>query len=217
MSVPLIYGKMIEAQRAFGEQGIAKSSKNTFQKFNYRSVDSTIAAANAIFSEVGIIAVPSVSDSVWLIREVPTSPDKVRIDFTLQANYTFTFYAEDGSYVCSSNIPAANTGQDDSKLAGQVLSYAYKEALFKTFSIPVEGTEDTDNLDPNRNQGATLPVATAPRVVSSTADNRSAQISAALKATGKTPAFAKTLLGTRKAADLSDTEFSDLLVEIAKI
>jgi hypothetical protein len=205
---PLIYGKMIEAQRAFGEKGIQKKSKNTFANFNYRSADGTLAAANVIFSEVGIISVPSVTDQVWLIREVLDKNNKPRTDFTLQANYSFTFYAEDGSFVVTEAIPAANTGQDDSKLAGQVLSYAYKEALFKTFSIPVEGTEDVDSLDPTRNQGST------PVVVSSVSTKRSAQLNAELRSAGKTPQFVKDLLGTKKAADLSDVEFSELLTKI---
>lgn len=204
----LIFGKMIEAQRAFGEKGIQKKSKNSFANFNYRSADSVLAAANSIFSEVGIISIPTVTNQVWLIRDVLDKNGKPRTDFTLQANYSFTFYAEDGSFVTTREIPAANTGQDDSKLAGQVLSYAYKEALFKTFSIPVEGTEDVDALDPTRNQGST------PTVVNSAPNNRSAQISTALKEVGKTPAFAKEFLGTKKAADLSDVEFQELLTKI---
>jgi len=208
-TAPLIYAKMIEAQRAFGESGIQKKSKNTFQNFNYRSADSTIRAANTVFSEVGIIAVPSVSDQVWLIRECEDKNGKPRTDFTLQANYTFRFYAEDGSFVESVGIPAANTGQDDSKLAGQVLSYAYKEALFKTFSIPIEGTDDTDALPADRNQPGSTP-----RVVSSSSNSRSTKISQALSEVGKTPAVAKALLGTRKAADLSESEFEELIAKI---
>lgn len=150
----LIFSKMIEAQRLFGKGGIEKNSRNDFQKFNYRSVDSTIAAANAIFSEVGIFVIPTSTDSVWAVRDVLDKYGKPRTDFTLQARYTFTFYAEDGSSVAAAHIPCANTSQDDSKLLGQTLSYAYKEVLFKTFSIPVEGTEDVDSLDANRNQAS---------------------------------------------------------------
>lgn len=51
-------------------------------------------------------------------------------------------------------------------------------------------------------------------VVSSSTTNRSTQIASALKESGKTPAFAKDLLGTKKAANLSEAEFQDLLVKI---
>ena len=148
----LIFERMIEAQRLFGLGGIEKKDRNKFQNFNYRSVDSTIAAANAIFAQVGIFCIPTSTDSEWLIRDVLDKNKQPRTDFTLQARYTFTFYAEDGSSVAAAHIPCANTSQDDSKLLGQTLSYAYKEVLFKTFSIPVEGTEDVDSLDANRNQ-----------------------------------------------------------------
>lgn len=53
-----------------------------------------------------------------------------------------------------------------------------------------------------------------PTVVSSAPNNRSAQIQSALKESGKTPAFAKEFLGTKKAADLSDTEFQELITKI---
>jgi hypothetical protein len=53
-----------------------------------------------------------------------------------------------------------------------------------------------------------------PRVVSSSSNSRSTKISQALSEAGKTPAVAKALLGTRKAADLSESEFEELLVKI---
>jgi hypothetical protein len=210
MTTPLIYSKMIEAQEAFGAQGIQKKDKNAFQKFNYRSVDSTIAAANAIFSAVGIIAIPSTTDTNWIIREVQDKQGNPRTDFTLQANFTFTFYAADGSSVQTAQLPCANTSQDDSKLLGQVMSYAYKEALFKTFSIPVEGTEDVDSLNSDRNQGVTS------KTVSSATKSPSQQIQAALATSGKPATFVKELLGTRKAAELSESEFSELIAKISE-
>jgi ERF superfamily len=152
----LIYQKMIEAQRLFGKGGIEKKDRNKFQNFNYRSVDSTIASANLVLSSVGIICIPSSSQSVWSTRETKDKSGNPRIDYTLQTEYTFTFYAEDGSFVEAKSLPTANTTQDDSKLLGQTLSYAYKEVLFKTFSIPVEGIEDVDSMDANRNQPPVL-------------------------------------------------------------
>jgi ERF superfamily len=150
----LIYGKMIEAQRLFGKGGIKKADRNKFQNFNYRSVDSTIAAANEVLSSVGIFCIPSATSTAWFTREATDKSGNPRIDYTLQTEYTFTFYAEDGSFVQAASLPMANTTQDDSKLLGQTLSYAYKEVLFKTFSIPVEGVEDVDAMDASRNQPA---------------------------------------------------------------
>jgi ERF superfamily len=148
----LIYAKMLEAQRLFGKGGIEKKDRNKFQNFNYRSVDSTIAAASAVFSSVGIFCVPDSPQVEWLTKEGKDKSGNPRMDYTLRATFTFTFYAEDGSFVKAAAIPVANTAQDDSKLLGQCLSYAYKEVLFKTFSIPVEGVEDIDSLDTERNQ-----------------------------------------------------------------
>jgi hypothetical protein len=51
-------------------------------------------------------------------------------------------------------------------------------------------------------------------VVSSATSNRSTQVASALKAAGKTPQFAKDILGTKKAADLSEVEFQELLTKI---
>jgi ERF superfamily len=156
----LIYAKMLEAQRLFGKGGIEKKDRNKFQNFNYRSVDSTIAAASAVFSTVGIFCVPDSPQVEWITKEGKDKSGNPRMDYTLRASFTFTFYAEDGSFVKAAAIPVANTAQDDSKLLGQCLSYAYKEVLFKTFSIPVEGVEDVDSLDSERNQPPTKPKGT---------------------------------------------------------
>lgn len=148
---PQIYGLMAQALKIFGEAGIKKTSKNSFQNFNYRSIDSTLAAANAVFAELGLFLTIDAEESEFTRNVVETAKGS-RIDFTMNAKYTVTFYAPDGSFVKCRNLPVANTGQDDAKLAGQVMSYILKEALFKTFLIPTTGNEDTDGLSATRNQ-----------------------------------------------------------------
>jgi ERF superfamily len=148
---PQIYGLMAKALKMFGESGIKKTSTNSFQKFNYRSIDSTLAAANAVFAELGLFLTIEAESAEFTRVPVETAKGS-RVDYTLTALYTVTFYAPDGSSVKCHNLPAANTGQDDSKLAGQVMSYILKEALFKTFLIPTVGNEDVDELDAGRNQ-----------------------------------------------------------------
>jgi len=148
---PQIYGLMAQALKIFGEAGIKKNSKNSFQNFNYRSIDSTLAAANAVFAELGLFLTMDAEESEFTRNVVETAKGS-RIDFTLSAKYTVTFFAPDGSFVKCRNLPAANTGQDDAKLAGQVMSYVLKEALFKTFLIPTVGNEDVDAMDASRNQ-----------------------------------------------------------------
>jgi len=143
---------MAKAVKMFGQRGIGKDSENKFQKFDYRSVDSTLAAASAIFSELGIFVLPQCGDIEWKREVVETQKGTTRVDYTLQCVYQFQFLAGDGSGVTVA-VPCANTGQDDSKLLGQTLSYAFKESLFKIFVIPVVGTEDMAGADTNRNQG----------------------------------------------------------------
>lgn len=151
MSEHLIYGKMVKAVQLFHQKGISKDDKNKFQGFNYRSIDSTLSAASEIFSEVGIFVTTSVIERTWG-RSVVETAKGARVDYTLQMDVLFKFIAEDGSEV-GSTVTVANTAQDDSKLLGQCLSYAFKECLFKTFIIPTVGTEDVDAMDANRNQG----------------------------------------------------------------
>jgi hypothetical protein len=154
-----IYGLMAKALKMFGEQGISKSDTNSFQRFNYRSIDSTLAAANAVFSELGLFLTLGAQNSEFK-REVVETAKGTRVDFTLNSLYTVTFWAPDGSSVSCTDLPAANTGQDDSKLAGQVMSYILKEALFKTFLIPTVGNEDVDAKDAMRNQPSAAPKGT---------------------------------------------------------
>jgi hypothetical protein len=53
----------------------------------------------------------------------------------------------DGSQSAPNTIFVAGDGKDLSKLTGILTSYAFKETMFKVFSIPVEGADDLDSRD----------------------------------------------------------------------
>jgi hypothetical protein len=181
----LIYSKMAAATKIFGQRGISKDDRNSYQKFDYRTIDSTLAAANAVFSELGLFLTlhceggtierrllakaPETSETTTLVGEISegeyagsqctkviteTSKGERRIDYSLTGLWTLRIYAEDGSYVECTGLPAGSTSQDDSKLYGQVSSYVLKETLFKMFLIPTTG-QDLDGMDETRNQPPT--------------------------------------------------------------
>lgn len=61
----LIHGAMIKAVQLASKVGVAKDSKNQHQRFNYRSVDSTLTTFSQIFAEAGIyVAMEILSEEI---------------------------------------------------------------------------------------------------------------------------------------------------------
>ncbi len=143
VSSPLIFKALIDCTKDIGLTGISKDGVNTYQRFNYRSIDDCLAAFNKVFAKNGICTTQRTLNTVFENLGKDTKGAQVwGITFDLEV----IFYAEDGSSL-TSTISMANDGKDRSKLVGQATSYALKELLFKQFVVPVEGADDIDSRD----------------------------------------------------------------------
>jgi ERF superfamily len=153
VSSPLIFKALIDCTKDIGLTGISKDGVNTYQRFNYRSIDDCLAAFNKVFAKNGICTTQRTLNTVFENLGKDTKGAQVwGITFDLEV----IFYAEDGSSL-TSTISMANDGKDRSKLVGQATSYALKELLFKQFVVPVEGADDIDSRDEEGRPTSVLP------------------------------------------------------------
>lgn len=126
----LIYGKLIEAARLM--EGVEKGGYNSAQKFKFRGIEQLTQACAPIFKEVGIVVVPQMR----LLERVP-QPDGKAYRAVVEA--TYSFYAEDGSYVSATTIGEGVDSYD--KATNKAMSAAFKYALLQTLCI---GDPDDD-------------------------------------------------------------------------
>lgn len=152
-ATPLIFKALIDCTKDIGLTGISKDGTNSFQRFNYRSIDGCLAAFNKVFAKNGICTTQRTLNTVFENLGKDTKGAQVwGITFDLEV----IFYAEDGSSL-TSTISMANDGKDRSKLVGQATSYALKELLFKQFVVPIEGADDIDSRDEEGRPISVLP------------------------------------------------------------
>lgn len=141
----LINECMAAATLDFGILGVEKDNQNSFQKFNYRSIDGLLMGLNKVLAKNGIHMIHTVQ--VPVIKILGQDAKGVNI-FYLEMGLEVTFCAKDGSRETAS-IFGGNDGKDVSKLTGQLTSYLLKELCFKQFSIPTSGADDIDSRDSN--------------------------------------------------------------------
>ncbi len=137
---PLIFGKMIELVRKIG--AIDKTYMSGV-KYSARSIDDILDACNRVFGEVGVFTTtrPLNVES----RTVETRGGGSQMHYV--GEFEVTFWAEDGSSV-STVVGLDGAGQLGKARAGAE-SNAWKYAIIRALSIPIEGVEDSeDNVPP---------------------------------------------------------------------
>ena len=131
----LIYAKMAAVMA--DTKAVPKAGYNQAQRFNFRTVDDTVATVNAAMTKHGVTLVPEV------LSCTPTTiaDDKGRNVTTVHVMVAYTFFAEDGSSV---QAVMAGEGRDlGDKATSKALSMALKYALFQVLLIPT-GDPDPD-------------------------------------------------------------------------
>ena len=127
---------------------VAKSGYNPSQRFNFRTVDDTVAHVQTAMVKHGVVMVPEIL-SVEHQTETTAKGGFVTI---CHVQVGYTFFAEDGSSIC---MTMQGEGRDHGdKATSKALSMALKYALFQVFLIPT-GEADPDSeiveiqADPN--------------------------------------------------------------------
>ena len=159
MTQPLIYSRLASVMADI--KPVAKSGYNPSQRFNFRTVDDTVAHVQQAMTKNGVIMIPEVLNASHELQETAKG-GFVTICHVLVA---YTFYAEDGSSVTMS---MQGEGRDHGdKATSKAMSMALKYALFQAFLIP------TGDGDPD---GESIEVEIDPNALTSADKNRIAQL-----------------------------------------
>jgi hypothetical protein len=143
--IPAIHSSMAQALADFGLIGVAKDQLNTFQKFNYRSITATLEAVNTSLAKNKIYMVQNtLNPQMVILGQDAKGTNVFQLSFTFEVVFVSGI---DGSQSAPNTLFVAGDGKDLSKLTGILTSYAFKETMFKIFSIPVEGADDLDSRD----------------------------------------------------------------------
>lgn len=128
MSQNEIYKLMPKVMAAIG--AVEKDKKNDHNKYGYRSVEATMEACQKAFIEHGVTLVPRIESAV-------------EVGGMMVVTYSIEFFAPDSSSVKPTVAIIGKPSHTGFQNGGAIYSYAFKEIMFKTFSIPVE-QEDVD-------------------------------------------------------------------------
>lgn len=131
----MIFAKMAAVMA--DTKAVPKAGYNQAQRFNFRTVDDTVATVNAAMTKHGVVLVPEVLSCT----PSTITDDKGRIVTSVHVLVAYYFYAEDGSSV---QAIMAGEGRDlGDKATSKALSMALKYALFQALLIPT-GDPDPD-------------------------------------------------------------------------
>lgn len=193
-------------------KAVGKSEKNQSQGFMFRGIDNVMNELHSLFAKHKVFILPEVQD--YDIREKITDKEwqgkkTTSILYYTRAKIRFTFMAEDGSSVTTTNVGEAMDSGD--KGMNKAMSVALKYALLQMLLIPTEEDKDPDKDTPPPTRPKTIqeirdgidevknqPLATAlDRIIASTSKNELATIWTEFQSLQGNPDF-KSCLSTRK-------------------
>jgi hypothetical protein len=133
-----IYTQLNKVMKDIG--AIPKTRNNTQGSgYKFRGIDDIMEAAQPLFVQHGIVAVPKVTHQT---REERATKAGGSINYTI-LTVDYTFYADDGSAIVATTVGEAMDTSD--KSSNKAMSAAYKYALIQVLCIPTEGDNDTEN------------------------------------------------------------------------
>ena len=133
---PAIYAAMLQIQERVG--AIAKDKRNEFHKYLYRGIDQLYNVMHPLFVEAGVFVAQAV------IQSTDTPLEK---GFRVKQRIRLTFVAADASSVAVEFEGEAADSHD--RATSKANTDAYKNAIFKTFSIPIDDGSDPEGATPD--------------------------------------------------------------------
>jgi hypothetical protein len=124
-------------------KSITKDQKNVAQGFKFRGIDQFVNALYPALTKHNVFMVPACERESHELKDVTRSSGKAGIDKHVTLMMSYTFFAEDGSWIKAGPIPAEGLDSGD-KATNKALSAALKYALIQTFSIPTEDMAEAD-------------------------------------------------------------------------
>lgn len=140
---PKVYAAICKVVAALAAEGIAKGKTNTQQGNKYRGIDDVYNALCHHLASAQLCMLPRVVAREMVERV--SNGNKPLFYVTLTVDYDLVS-AEDGSKHTVTCVAEAMDSSD--KATGKAMSYAYKQAAFQIFCIPVEGQPDSDAETP---------------------------------------------------------------------
>lgn len=134
--MPKIFGAMARVKREMPAVPKAHQTESG-AKYAYRSAEDVVNAASPLFAREGVLVVPYIDRASREIRERANGS----MAFSIM-EVTFTFYAEDGSFITCKVIGEASDVSDKASTKAQTV--AERIAICKILSIPTKET----NIDP---------------------------------------------------------------------
>jgi hypothetical protein len=143
-----IFSRMNKVMQEVGAVG--KNKKNQQQSYNFRAIDDVIDACHPAFVRNEIFITSEVLESR---REEHETKSGTRLYYSI-LRAKFTFYAPDGSNVCSvTEGEGMDTGD---KATNKAMSAALKYALGQTLMIPFEVTDSENDSHEAKGKEAAL-------------------------------------------------------------
>ena len=139
---PAVVISMLAVTKALGELGIAKSRQNKEQGFKFRGVDDVMAVLNELLVTNQLVLLPEA-----LSHEFSTYPmknDRTGYRSVVHLQLTFVSAIDGSEKVMKMFGEGADTAD---KSTGKAQSYAYKDAILKAFSVPLEGNPEERDPD----------------------------------------------------------------------
>ena len=118
---------------------IAKGRRNQAQGYQFRGIDDVYMELHPVLAKHGVFMTSEIKDE--RSEERTTKNGGASIYRIMKIKYTF--WAQDGSYVCSEVIGEGMDSGD--KASNKAMSVAQKYALLQAFLIPTEDAKDPEN------------------------------------------------------------------------
>jgi len=146
----MIIMKMSAVAKDLSIIGLGKDKRNTFSKYDFRSIDNVYQVLSPILVKHGVVICP-VSISHENTRE-PTGKDDTMMQFCrATVTYQVSSGIENGEFI---QIASVGEGFDSGdKAMNKAMSAAYKNMVVQTFCPPFEG----HSID-SESQDATVPM-----------------------------------------------------------
>ena len=136
-----IYSKLLLIQKDLSQIGLAKDSRNDFQKYSYRGIDALLNTLSPLLCKHGVIIVPQITNRIE--QATTTAKGAVNIHVSLAVTYQLRC-AETGEFA---EVHAMGEGVDSlDKATNKAMTSCYKYAMIQLFAIPLVGQDDPDSV-----------------------------------------------------------------------
>lgn len=163
----LIYKKMADIQNEIEAVYKSKSMKNQNGQvvWTFRGIEQVLDEVAPAMRKHRVFIAPKIYDKIYerlRVEKKNSSGATIgeRYDTYCQINISYTFYAEDGSFVEIGPICAESMDNSD-KSTTKALSVAYRMTMIQAFSIPVNDLPDIED-DDLKNQNRDMPEISKP-------------------------------------------------------